>query len=702
MLRTLLLATATFIALPAHAEEKPLPAANADAPADAPARNGQDHDQPNQEIVVTGTRARATADVLGGTAILANEELTRELRPTIGETLASQPGVSATSFGPNASRPVLRGFTGDRARLLIDGIGSIDVSNTSADHAAIINPLTADRIEVLRGPAALLFSPSSIGGVVNVIDSRIPRRMPESPFHADGMATYGSASDERSASGAVDVPVAGKLVVHADGSYTKTGDLRGGGYVLTPALRAQAAASTDPAIQELAGLKGEIPNTAARTWDIAGGAAIVDDRGSLGFSVSRYDSLYGVPIRYSLDPAVEAEAVRLHAKQTRFDVRGDILTETAGIHQIRMRLAAADYRHSEIEDTGEVGTTFYSQGFEGRLELVQETHGEWEGVTGGQFSTRNTRIVGEEKFLPRTESSQYGLFTLQSLDFGALKAEAALRYEHNSLRAQADQDIGNPLLDRSFDSLSASLGASYALADHLRFGINVSRSERAPTQEELFANGPHAGTQAFEIGNPDFTTEKAWGVEGTLKGSGDGWSLSAAAYYNWFSDYIYDAPTGAIEDDLPVFQYNQADARYYGFEVEGSARLAQFGKFAINADALADYVHAELVDQGPVPRIPPLRLMGGLEAQSDALTGRVEVEHSFEQDRVTDFETPTSGFTLVNASISWKPFGAGSNTSLTLSANNIFDVEARRHTSVLKDYAPLAGRDLRATLRVQL
>jgi len=702
MLRTLLLATVSLIALPAHAEVKAPDSAGPDAPADAPAADPQDHDQPNQEIVVTGTRARATADLLGGTAVLAAEELTREMRPTIGETLASQPGVSATSFGPNASRPVLRGFTGDRARLLIDGIGSIDVSNTSADHAAIINPLTADRIEVLRGPSALLFSPSSIGGVVNVIDSRIPRRLPESPLHADGIATYGSAADERSVSGTVDVPVAGKLVVHADGSYTRTGDLRSGGYVLTPALRAQAAASADPDIQELADLKREVPNTAARTWDVAGGAAIVDDRGSLGFSVSRYDSLYGVPVRYSLDPAIEAEAVRLHAKQTRFDMRGDITTETAGIHQIRLRLAAADYRHSEIEDTGEVGTTFYSQGFEGRLELVQESHGEWEGVTGGQFSTRNTRIVGEEKFLPRTESNQYGLFTLQSLDFGALKAEAALRYEHNSLRAQADSDIGNPLLDRSFDSLSASLGASYALADRLRLGINVSRSERAPTQEELFANGPHAGTQAFEIGNPDFTTEKAWGLEGTLKGGGDGWSLSAAAYYTWFTDYIYDAPTGAIEDDLPVFQYNQADARYYGFEVQGAARLAQLGGFAVNADALADHVRAELVDQGPVPRIPPLRVMGGLEAQSDALTGRVEVEHSFEQDRVTDFETPTSGFTLVNASISWKPFGAGSNTSLMLSANNIFDVEARRHASVLKDYAPLAGRDLRATLRVQL
>ncbi|HVJ01507.1 MAG TPA: TonB-dependent receptor, partial [Sphingomonas sp.] len=361
-----------------------------------------------------------------------------------------------------------------------------------------------------------------------------------------------------------------------------------------------------------------------------------------------------------------------------------------------------DYKHSELEETGEVGTTFYSQGFEGRLELVQETHGRWEGVTGGQFSTRNTRIVGEEKFLPRNESNQYGLFTLQSLDFGALKAEAALRYEHNDLRAQADADIGNPLLDRSFDSFSASLGASYALGSGLRLGLNLSRSERAPTAEELFANGPHAGTQAFEIGNPDFTTEKAWGAEATLKGSGDGWNLSAAAYYSWFKDYIFDAPTGAIEDDLPVFQYNQADARYYGFEVEGSARLGTVGGFTLNADALADYVRAEVVDQGPVPRIPPLRVMGGLEAQSDALTGRIEVEHSFAQERIAAFETSTAGFTLVNASIAWKPFGADSSTSLALSANNIFDVEARRHTSVLKDYAPLAGRDLRATLRVQL
>jgi iron complex outermembrane receptor protein len=235
----------------------------------------------------------------------------------------------------------------------------------------------------------------------------------------------------------------------------------------------------------------------------------------------------------------------------------------------------------------------------------------------------------------------------------------------------------------------------------VRLGVNVSRSARAPTPEELFANGPHAGTQAFEIGNPDFTTERAWGAEATLKGSGDGWSLGASAYANRFSDYIYDAPTGATQDDLPVFQYHQADARYYGFEIEGSKRLGAIGDFTINAAALADYVHAEIVGEGPAPRIPPLRLLGGIEAQSDNLDTRVEVEHSFAQRRLAAFETPTEGNTLVNASIAWKPWGPA-GTSFTLSANNIFDVEARRHSSVLKDYAPLAGRDIRISARIEI
>jgi iron complex outermembrane receptor protein len=700
MIRPMLLATAALIAVPASANDLPAPAAPAQAQAQAQAQD-HEHDQPNAEIVVTGTAPRATADILGGTAVLARDALTRDIRPTIGETLASQPGVSSTAFGPNASKPVLRGFSGDRAPVLVDGIGSIDVSNTSADHAAVINPLTADRIEVLRGPAALMFAPSSIGGVVNVIDSRIPRRMPEAPLHFDAIGSLGSSADERSIAAHADVPVTGPLILHVDGSYAKTGDQRTGGHVLSPGLRAQALASADPEIRELADLEGVVPNTAARTWEVAGGAAIVNDGGNLGFSVSHYDSLYGVPIRYSLDPAVEAEAVQLHVRQTRVDVRGDVNTGGGALSQIRLRLAAADYRHNEIDDTGAIGTTFYNQGYEGRVELVQSKRGGWEGLVGGQFVRRDMNIDGDEKFLPKNATTRYGLFTLQSLDLGAVRVEGALRYEHVGLTAQADGTLGNPAYDRRFDTVSASFGASYAVADRVRFGVNVSRSERAPTAEELFANGPHAGTQTFEIGNPGFDTERAWGIEATLKGGGDGWSFQGALYHSWFNGYIYDYQTGAIEDDLPVFEYAQTKARYHGFEAQLSKTLFRAGGFIVNGNVLADYVHATVEGQGAAPRIPPLRVLGGLEAQSAHFNTRVEVERSFAQNRVTGFETATNGHTLVNASVSWSPFGA-SGTTLTLSADNIFDVEARRHSSVLKDYAPLSGRDIRLTARVTI
>jgi iron complex outermembrane receptor protein len=658
------------------------------------------HDPVKPEIVVTAPFERNRTDLLSGTSVLSGVALTRDIKPTIGDTLAHQPGVSATSFGPNASRPVLRGFQGERVRVLTDGIGSFDVSNTSVDHAVVINPLTAERIEVLRGPSALLFGSGAIGGVVNVIDRRIPLQIPDEAFHLAANATYGSAANERSGGAALDVPAGDKIVFHIDGSYAKSGDLDTGGFILSPSLRAQAAASSDPAIAALADLKGKLPNSGGRTWDVAGGAAVITDTGNLGFSVSHYDSLYGVPIRYSLDPAVEAEEVRLDMHQTRADFRAEVQTGGGLLDKIRTRWGWADYKHSEIDDTGAVGTTFYNQGLEGRIELVQAKRGAWNGAVGGQLFIRDLNIVGDEKFLPKSETQQYGLFTLQEFNLGRIKAEIGGRFEHSILNAAADATLGNPDISRSFDAFSGSAGASFGVVDGWRVGLNLSHTERAPSAEELFANGPHAGTQAFEIGNPDFTKETSNGIEATVRGAGDGYSFEASAYHSWFKNYIYEAQTGAIEDGLPVFQTAQADARYYGFEVQGSLRLARFGDWTIVTDGLADYVHAKITSAGPAPRIPPLRLLGGLEAQSDALQGRIEIEHVTRQDRIAAFETPTDAYTLVNASFSVKPFGKASPTSIILSANNIFDVTARRHASFLKDYAPLAGRDMRVTARV--
>lgn len=680
------------------------------------------------EVVVTAPVRTTERDVLQGISVLSGEELHRELRPTIGETLSRLPGVSATSFGPSASRPILRGFQGERVRVLTDGIGAIDVSNTSVDHAVVIDPLLAERVEVLRGPSALLFGSSAVGGVVNVIDKRIPRVVPAKGYSVDAIANYGSAANERSAGAAADVAIGSGFVLHADGSYLKSGDLRTGGYILSPAARAAALSQVglpqnpepgeDPIdFAATAGLRGKLPNTAAETWTAGVGASYINDRGMLGVAYSHYDSLYGVPIRYATAVGQEQEAPRLNIKQDRVDLKAEVNTGGGFLDRIRLRAGHATYRHFELEPDGEVGTAFYNKGTEARLELVQANRGGWQGASGVQYFNRNFNVAGDEAFLPRNETEQLGLFTLQQFDAGAFKFEGGARYETTRLAAKpiiTDARFFNG--KREFNAFSASLGGSYALTDDVRLGVNLSRTSRAPSAEELFANGPHAGTQAYELGSPNFRLEKSWGVEATLHAHRDGFSFDGSAYYNWFSNYIFEnqvAPTACVaaaapsgrDVDLPCFQYGQADARYYGFEADASLRLATLGEFRINADVLGDYVHARIKDSGgtnggPIPRIPPMRLLGGIEAQSDTVTGRVEVEHAFEQDRVAAFETPTNDYTLVNASLSLKPFGRDSKTTLLLAANNIFDVTARRHSSVLKDFAPLAGRDLRATLRV--
>ncbi|WP_420137636.1 TonB-dependent receptor [Sphingomonas sp.] len=677
-----------------------------------PAANaaGGEPTDPN-EIIVTAPLARTREDVIAGTSVISGLDLARNLRPTIAETLTHLPGVSASSFGPSASRPILRGFQGARIRVLTDGVGSFDVSSTSVDHAVVINPLLAERVEVVRGPSALLYGSEAIGGVVNVIDTRIPRSIPEAGYRLQGQANYGSAANERSIGAAADAKVSENIVLHADGSYLKSGDLRIGGYALRPELRSQALASAatvgtpddDIDFAANAAVKGKLPNTQSRTWDAALGASVITSTGNYGIAVSHYDSLYGVPVRFATQPGEEQEAPRLDVKQTRIDARAAVDTGGNVLEQIRFRLGAARYRHFELEEDNSIGTAFYSQGMEGRVELAQAQHGVWRGVSGVQFSYRDFNVIGDEAFLPRNSTDTIGLFTLQQLDFGKFKIEGGARYEHAMLKAMPGDDQPQFAAgQRDFGAVSGSIGGSYTLFDGWKVGLNLSHSERAPSAEELFANGPHAGTEAFEIGLPTLAKERANGIEAVLHGHGRNYDIEASVYYNRFSNYVDQFATGTLEDGLPVYQTAQGKARYYGFEINGSYTLARLGDTQIVADALADYVHATIVDVGPAPRIPPLRLLGGVEARGGRVFGRAEVEWIDHQDRITAFETRTPGFTMVNASIGVHPLRDNQNFSLILSGNNLLDVTARRHASFLKDYAPLAGRDIRVTARFAL
>lgn len=677
-----MLAAAALLSAQAHGQGAPPPAF---------------HEAIPEAIVVTAPFRLNRADLLSSVSVVTGAELVRDLRSTIGETLARQPGVSATSFGPSASRPILRGLQGERVRILTDGIGAFDVSNTSVDHAVAINPLLAERIEVVRGPASLLFGSSAIGGVVNIIDTRIPRRVPDEFAHLEAIGGYGSAADEWFVGGALDVPVAGKLVLHADGSYRDTGDLRIGGPVLSQTLRDQAIVNGLP---ELAQLSGRLPNTKSEFKDFAGGLTYIDDGGSLGIAVSRLENTYGVPIRFSVDPEAPVDAVSLAIEQTRLDARGEVAM-TGLFESLRVRFGYADYRHAEITTEGAIGTQFFNTSFEGRAELNQTKRGAWRAVYGAQVVHRDFNVVGDEAFVPRNLTDQVGIFTLHSLDFGAVRAEIGGRYEHGDVKSRDGVFPAGPVsYKRNFDVWSGSVGASLGLGGDWRGAISLSRSERAPAAEELLANGPHAGTQAFEIGNPDFKTEKSLGGEISLRGGGRGYTVSIGGYYNDFEDYIDLVPTGDIEDGLPVFQFIQAGARYWGLEGEASLVLGRVGGFDLSADALGDYTSARIKGFGPAPRIPPFRVRGGLQARSDRFVLRGEVEHSGRQDRIAVFETATAAFTLINASIAFRPLGAHNPTSITLEGSNLTNANARRHASFLKDYAPLAGREVRATARL--
>jgi iron complex outermembrane receptor protein len=653
----------------------------------------QAHQAQSNEIVVTGVR-RNENDVIGGVSVLSGPDLQREVRTSIGETLASQPGVSSTSFGPTASAPVLRGLSGDRVRVLTDGIGTLDLSGSGPDHAVSINPITAERIEVLRGPSALLFGSSAIGGVVNVIDTRIPRHVPEGPIGVAGLVSYGSAADERSANLSVDVPLGGHFVAHADGNWSKSDDLEIGGHVLSKDLRDEALASADPEIQALADLKGKLPNSAASSKEGALGLGYVDGGLNVGVSVTRHLAKYQVPIRYSLDLAAEAEAPTIDLEQTRYDARAEIPLSGFFSH-VNARGGYSKYHHDELEEDGSIGSSFYSKGGEGRVELVQADHSGWGGSSGIQYLNRNARIRGEEKFLPDSDQKQTGLFTLQTYVSGPLRLEGGARVEFSKLTADADAQLGTPEHDRNFTTLSGSLGGQYEVAPGWRAGLSLSHSERAPSIDELFAHGPHGGSQSFEVGNPDLDPEKSNSVELSLHHNSAPLKLTANAYYSRFSNFIFQAPSGDIEDDLPVYEFRQGKATYYGFEAQAIAKLGQALGIDWGAELQGDAVHATVKDFGPAPLIPPLRVMGALTGARGQVDGRLEVERAFAHNRTAPIETDTPGYTLVNASVDWHPLAEKPELVLSLAANNLFDVDARRSTSLLKDYAPLAGRDIR-------
>jgi iron complex outermembrane receptor protein len=660
-------------------------------------------------IVVVG-HPPVDFNLLSSTSTIEGDDLDLNQRGQLGEVLANLPGVSATSFTPGASRPVLRGFDGDRIRVLTDGIGAIDASSVSPDHAVVFDPLTVDHIDVLHGPAVLLFGGQAIGGAVNALDKRIPRSVPDS-FNVTAMGGYGTAANERNAGGAAQIRLGDRWAAHIDASWRKSDDLEVPGFVNSPALReylldeaAEYRAAGEPAeakeYEELANLTGRVPNTAARSTTFGAGLAFIDAGGNLGISVQRQDSRYGLPSRpgaghhdHGSGEGHGDENVSIDLNQTRVDLRGAVQLGEGFLDSIQVRGAYGDYSHIEFEGD-EVGTTFTSNGAEARIDLVQNERNGWRGRSGLQYFARNMRIVGAEAFAPSNDVTRFGVFTLQSLRLGEIEFEAAGRYERATVRSQAVN------FNEAYDLWSGALGASWRFAPDWKVGANYLRGARAPAPEELLSDGIHVATQAYEVGNATFQPETSDGGEIYLRYDGDQFKLSVTGYLTDFDSFISARPTGAEEDDFPVFQYFQGPAQFKGFEASASAKVAQWTGGNLTIDAQADYTHADLKGVGPVPRIPPLRLRGGIEAEIGGFHLRGEVEWNDAQERVAAFENSVDGFTLVNLSAVWHPMGDEGPVTLMLAANNLFNVSARRAASFTRDFVPLAGRDIRISAKL--
>ena len=630
--------------------------------------------------------------------------------------LARLPGVSSTAFAPGVSRPVLRGFDGDRIRVLTDGIGTIDASSVSADHAVVFDALTVDHIDVMHGPAVLLFGGQAIGGAVNALDKRIPRRVPDR-ITLDAIGSYGSAAQERSAGAAIDAPLADRVVAHIDANWRKSDDLRTGGRLFSPALRRElqadaaghAATGEQDEADELVALadrRGRIDNSGTKTTTFGAGIAFIDAGGNLGISVQRHDSRYGVPLRpgaghahggdgEQAEPEGEegAETVAIDLRQTRADLRGAV--ELGGMFDsLQFRGAWGEYRHVEIE-SGAPGTRFAGNGLEFRADLIQAERGGWRGRSGVQTFGRKLSIVGAEAFVPSNRIGRTGLFTLQSVKFGpGFEIEGALRYEHASLTAQS---IG---YRRDWNLWSGAGGLSWSPLPGLKIGANYTRGARAPAPEELLSDGAHIATQSYEFGDPGFAVERSDGYEAYVHFKDERTDLSLTAYRTDFGSFIAALPSGEDIDGLPVFRYRQLPARFEGFEASLRREVLRWDAGSLEVEGAADYTRARLEDAGPVPRIPPLRLRGGLNLAIGALRISGEVEWNDRQDRIATFENPVPGFTLVNFSADWHPLGEDGPLTLMASATNLFDVSARRAASFTRDFVPLSGRDLRVTAKV--
>lgn len=639
-----------------------------------------------ETIVVNADPFARTADaLLQPTEILSGEDLDRHRGLTLGETLEHELGVSSADFGRGAGRPVIRGQGGPRVLLLENGLTAMDASDVSSDHAVSIDPAHAEQIEILKGPATLMYGSGAAAGVVNVVDGRLPTQV--TPGAAAVLrGGYASNADERFTAGRLGYGL-GRMQFGVEAAWQDADDYDG-----RDARR--------------------IDNSAVETRSGAVSAAHVGERGSLAASLGRFETQYGLPVE---------ETAFIDLEQDRIDLEGRLLRPLRGLESVRLRVARGDYTHTEFEAPGEPGTVFGNEQIDTRLEAVHAPLRGWRGVIGVQTRDRDFSALGEEAFVPSSNSRALGLFVIQERATSFGRVELGLRRDRERLRPQ-----DAPLPTRRFTPLSASAGAIIDLGAHDHLKLYATRAERAPVSEELYSNGAHLATGSFERGDARLGTETATNIEIGVDRHGLplGWRLNL--YAQDAADYVFqrevdaglDADGGGIgaadgiadrvdeegrfdpDGELLLVDYVSADARFWGAEGEIS-----YGGTLAGAEwrvrGFGDLARGRVRGQGPLPRITPARVGAGLHLHRARWTASLDFTHVAAQDRIAALETRTSGHALLSADLDYALPAAGGALRLFLRGRNLLDEDARRHTSFIKDRAPLPGRSLVSGLEWQ-
>lgn len=673
------------------------------------------------EIVVTATPLRGSAEQLAiPVEVLSGEELDRSKSGTLGDTVSKLTGVQTTYFGTGVGRPIIRGQEGPRVQVLSGGIGSMDASTVSADHAVSIEPFLADQIEVLKGPATLLFGSGAIGGAVNVVDGRLAESIPDDPLSGRAEVSGNTVNNERTGMFRLD-GVNGNWVLHVDGLIRDGDDYDIPGYAI---VEHEHDDEEEEGHEEEEQVKGTLPNSSIRTRAGAVGATWLGEKAYFGLAASTYRTNYGIPDGAHVhgeehdhgeegeeDEHEEEASVRIDMAQNRLDLKAGVYSPVSFLQSINLRAAYNDYEHVELEG-GTPATRFTNKGYEGRLEALQKEWNGWRGAFGVQFGHADFGAIGEEAFVPSTVTDSLGVFVLQEKDFGPFKLELGGRYDRVDLEPQA-------LPSRDFDAFNLSAAGIWRINDGFDLRIGVDSSERAPTTEELFAAGAHVATRSIEIGDDGMDTEKGLRGEIGLHWHSDRIDAKLALYQTDFSDFIYLANTGVEEEGFPVRLWTQSDATFRGAEAEAKIRLADAASGAWDLRVFGDYVRAELdgsgsrtvafevphgdhthayevdiAQGGNLPRIAPMRFGADLGWSLGGWRASVGAVRYSKQDDVAEGEEASPGYTLVDAHFGYRWDHPETSWEVFLDGRNLTNEEARPHTSLLRDYSPLPGRGI--------